>query len=278
MLVAGLLHRGGQVLQQVPAISDSQGVRGSFLDRLGVGGGAVPADDLGSRMLGEPGRESLGGAIGQHVHDPAGLDVDQHGAVRAALAEGELVHPQHARRTVRHRRRRPQPEQPSPARNQLQRRHNRAAGRPPSSIAIDHSQPVRPVLERRCRSDRPGTCSTNVLREQLFRSQKYLRTRTRTMTRQEPKGLSCKERWYELCVRLACIRQTGQRPGRAVDTASTTRTSVEALTRSSRTSIPGNSTASTVLLAMTGHTLPKRSLVPHADLGIHGTAARASFK
>ncbi|CAL9675297.1 hypothetical protein SUDANB9_07770 [Streptomyces sp. enrichment culture] len=63
-----------------------------------------------------------------------------------------------------------------------------------------------------------------------------------------------------------------------MDTASTTSTSVESLTRSTRTSIPGNSTASTVLLATPGNTLPKRSPVPLADLGIHGTAARANFE
>ncbi|MBO3681623.1 hypothetical protein, partial [Streptomyces sp. NEAU-YJ-81] len=32
MLVAGLLHRGGQVLEQVPAISNFQGIRGGLLD------------------------------------------------------------------------------------------------------------------------------------------------------------------------------------------------------------------------------------------------------
>lgn len=95
-------------------------MRGGFLDRLGVGGGPVPADDLGSGTLSEPGRERLGSAVGQHVHDPAGLDVDQHGGVGAALAEGELVHSQHPRRTVWHRRCRQQPEQPGPARGQPQ--------------------------------------------------------------------------------------------------------------------------------------------------------------
>jgi hypothetical protein len=63
-------------------------------------------------------------------------------------------------------------------------------------------------------------------------------------------------------MRLACFWQSGHRPGRGMDTASTTRTSEEPLTRSTRTSIPGNSTASTVLLTMAGNTLPKRSLVP----------------
>lgn len=118
---------------------------------------------------------------GQHVHDPAGFDVDQHGSVGAALAEGELVHPQHPRRTVRHRRAvsgRSSRVRPAA---RLRRRHSRAAGRPPSSI--DRSQLVSPVLERRYRVDRPGTCSTNVVREQLLRSQKYRRTRSRTTSK-----------------------------------------------------------------------------------------------
>lgn len=58
-----------------------------------------------------------------------------------------------------------------------------------------------------------------------------------------------------LCTRLARFRQSGRRPGRTVDTASTTRASEESLTRSTRTSIPGNSTSSTVLLVTAGNTL-----------------------
>ncbi|MGK3945011.1 hypothetical protein ABK046_42295 [Streptomyces caeruleatus] len=53
-------------------------------------------------MVLEPGRERLRGAVGQYVHYPADRDVDQHGAVGAAPAEGELVHPQHLRRTIQY--------------------------------------------------------------------------------------------------------------------------------------------------------------------------------
>ena len=75
--------------------------------------------------------------------------------------------------------------------------------------------------------------------------------------------------------RPACLRQSGHRPGRPVETASTTKAPEESLTRSTRTSIPGNSTSTTVLLATAGNTLVKRPCVPTADLGIHGTAVRA---
>jgi hypothetical protein len=99
--------------------------------------------------------------------------------------------------------------------------------------------PVSPMLDRRYRSVSPPTCSTNVLRAQLPRSQKNRRTRSRTMTRRSPNGRSSSVRWYELCTRLACLRRPGHRPGRPMDTTSTTRVSEEALTHSTRTSIPG---------------------------------------
>lgn len=124
-----------------------------------------------------------------------------------------------------------------------------------------------PVLDRRCRSVRPGTCSTNVFREHCFRSQKYRRTRRRTTTRREPNGRSSRLRWCELCTRLACFRQSGHWPGRPVDTASTASAPEESLTRSTRTAIPGISTSSTVLLATPGNTLPKRSPVPPLTWG-----------
>ncbi|MER5214798.1 hypothetical protein ABT063_30670 [Streptomyces sp. NPDC002838] len=82
-------------------------------------------------------------------------------------------------------------------------------------------------------------------------------------------------RWYVLWTRLACFRQSGHRPGRAVDTVSATQLPDESHTRSTRTSIPENSASSTVVLATAENTLPKRILVPAADLDIHGTADRA---
>lgn len=92
-------------------------------------------------MLGEPGCEPLGGAVGQHVHDPAGLGVDQNGAVGAALAEGELIHPQHPRRTVRNRRRCQQPEQPGPARSHPQA-VAQPCGRTAAEFDRDRPQPA----------------------------------------------------------------------------------------------------------------------------------------
>lgn len=141
-MVAGLLHRGGQVLKQTPAIGNFEGVRGGLLDRPGVGGGPVAADDLGTGMLAQPGRERLRGAAGQHVHDPAGFDVDQHGAIGAAHAESELIHPQHSRGAVRHCRRLEQSQKPGSARGQSQpvaQPRGRSVGR----LDRDRPQPAR---------------------------------------------------------------------------------------------------------------------------------------
>ncbi len=102
VLVAGLLDRRGQVLQQVPAVGNLDRVRRGLLDRPAVGAGTVAADDLGTGVLAKPGGEGFRGPAGQDVNDTAGLDVDQQGAVGAASAEGELVDAQHPRRPFRH--------------------------------------------------------------------------------------------------------------------------------------------------------------------------------
>lgn len=161
---------------------------------------------------------------------------------------------------------------PAASRN---RRQSRSPARPPSSAAMDRSHPFNPTLERRYRSVRPSICSANVFREQFLRSQKYLRTRSRTTTRWDPTGRSESRRWYELCTRLARRRQSGHRPGRVVDTASTTSPPGSGLTRSIRTPSPENSTFSTTLTVTEDNTPKKRSCVLAADLGIHGTPVRA---
>lgn len=80
------------------AVGDVDGVRGAEACGLGVGGGAVPADDLHSWVGGQPGPDGFNGAVGQQVDRAAGLDVDQDGRVDVALAQGELVDPQDPRR------------------------------------------------------------------------------------------------------------------------------------------------------------------------------------
>jgi hypothetical protein len=166
VLVAGLLHCRRQVLQQMPVIGHLQGVRGGPLDRLGVGAGPVPADDLRTGMLCEPGHERLRGAVGQHVHDASGLGVDEHGVVGAALAEGELVHPQHPWCTVRHCWRRQQFEQAGPACGQPQ-----AVAQSRSRTAAEfHRDRPQPTRQPDARAAVPLGQPADLLNERLSRA------------------------------------------------------------------------------------------------------------
>lgn len=86
-----------QVVPEVPPVRDLDGLRGA-------GGGApgeercpVPADDLDAWPFGEPDRQAGCLPVGQQVDGAAGLDVDEDGAVMAALAGGVLVNADHTR-------------------------------------------------------------------------------------------------------------------------------------------------------------------------------------
>lgn len=64
----------------------------------------------------QPGAEGLRGPLGQHIDRPAGLDVDQDGAVDVPLAQREIIHAQHQRdRLIRIGGRADEPHQRRPA-------------------------------------------------------------------------------------------------------------------------------------------------------------------
>ncbi len=84
-----------EVVPQVPAVGDLDGVRQRAADRFGIGARAVPAHDLHSGMGSQPGLQNIGRAAGQDVDPLAGLGVDQHGGVAVAPAQSEVVHPHH---------------------------------------------------------------------------------------------------------------------------------------------------------------------------------------
>ncbi|WSK00504.1 hypothetical protein OG395_50530 [Streptomyces sp. NBC_01320] len=100
VLMAGLLDRGEQVLEQMPTVRDLQGARGRLFDGLGVGAGAVAvaADDLRAGVGGQPRGEGLRGSVGQYVDDTAALHIDQDRPVAASASECELIHAEHPRR------------------------------------------------------------------------------------------------------------------------------------------------------------------------------------
>lgn len=113
--MARLLDRGGEVVEQMPAIGDLLGFWNGFTDGTGVGTGPVPADDLRAGMFAQPGSEGGRVPVGQDIDHAGRFDVDQDGSVAPALAEGELVDAQHPRRTLGHHRGREQAQQMSTA-------------------------------------------------------------------------------------------------------------------------------------------------------------------
>ena len=70
----------------MPAVRDLHRVRRAAAGALGVGAGAVAAHHLHPGMRAQPGGERRGLAVGQQIHRPVGVHVDQHGAVHAAAA------------------------------------------------------------------------------------------------------------------------------------------------------------------------------------------------
>lgn len=81
VLVAGSLHRSGQVLEQRPAVGHLPGVRSRLLDRTAVAAVPVAAHGLGSGACLQPGREGLAGAVWQDADHCGGLHADQDGPI-----------------------------------------------------------------------------------------------------------------------------------------------------------------------------------------------------
>ena len=100
----------------MPPVSDLGRQRRARSGALGIAAAAVTADDLRARMGVQPGPERFRGPLRQHVHRPASLDVDQHGAVDVSLAQGKVIDAEHQRRpSVRVGRGADQPDQRRPA-------------------------------------------------------------------------------------------------------------------------------------------------------------------
>lgn len=87
-----------QVVPEVPPVRDLDGLRGAGGGAFGEERRTVTADDLNARPFGEPGRQAGRLPVRQQIDGAAGLDVDEDGAVVAALAGGVLVDADHPRR------------------------------------------------------------------------------------------------------------------------------------------------------------------------------------
>jgi hypothetical protein len=88
----------GEVVPQVPAVSDLDRVGGAVAGAFGVGAGPVPADHPRARVRGEPVFQRASLAAGQDVDGPAGAGVDQDGAVDVPFAQREVIDAQCLRR------------------------------------------------------------------------------------------------------------------------------------------------------------------------------------
>jgi len=85
-------QRFPEILQQMPAIGDLDGLRGSLARTVRVGTGAIPADDLHSEMIEEPPGERRGLAPQQEVDGTMRLHVHEDRPVGPPFAPTPIVH------------------------------------------------------------------------------------------------------------------------------------------------------------------------------------------
>jgi hypothetical protein len=90
------LHRLGEIMEQVPPVRDLDGERRAAGRALGIA--AARSRQITSTPAGCPATtRGLRGSPRQHVDRPAGLDVDQDGAVDMPAAQREVIHAQDPR-------------------------------------------------------------------------------------------------------------------------------------------------------------------------------------
>lgn len=84
-------------MEQVPSVGHVYGFGGSFGNPPRVFGGPIASDHLNSRMSLQPPTESIGCAVGEHVHGTMLLKVNQNRPPPAALAPRPVVAPEDPR-------------------------------------------------------------------------------------------------------------------------------------------------------------------------------------
>ena len=90
-----LVQRFPEILQQMKAVRDLDGLGRALARPLSIGGRPIAGDHGYSRMLLEPLGEGRCGAIREERHGLAALQIDQDGAIGVPFPEGEVVHTQH---------------------------------------------------------------------------------------------------------------------------------------------------------------------------------------
>jgi hypothetical protein len=102
------LSRGASTKRN--AVGDLRGGRSPLPRALGIGGRAIARNDRDACMRLEPLGKGVRSTIGEERHGLAALQINQHGAIRLAFPQCEVIHTQDCRQ--RERRGRQPPEQP----------------------------------------------------------------------------------------------------------------------------------------------------------------------
>jgi hypothetical protein len=89
-----LLHRFGEVAQQVPGVRHLLGLRSPAAGAFGVGTGPVTADHLDFWMAEQPGGQRLGVPTRQHIDRTPSFQVHQDRGIRVTLTQREIVDPE----------------------------------------------------------------------------------------------------------------------------------------------------------------------------------------
>jgi hypothetical protein len=82
-----LFDGAAQIGHQMKAIGDLRGLRRAAPSALGVRAVAIAADDRDTRMRGEPGRDRIGRAHREDIHDATPLQIDED----RPEVEGQLI-------------------------------------------------------------------------------------------------------------------------------------------------------------------------------------------
>ncbi len=91
LLEQQVLEHEREVVQEVPAIRDLDGIRSTFRQSSPVDVRAIPGSNLYLGTLLEPGNEALLRAFRKKIHHFASFEVHEYRPVRVGLPEGEVV-------------------------------------------------------------------------------------------------------------------------------------------------------------------------------------------
>lgn len=79
---------GAEILPEMEAVGDLDRVRSTSAGPIGVRAAPVTANDLGAGMGARPAGQGRCVAAGQQIERPAGLAVDEHGALVLSASGG----------------------------------------------------------------------------------------------------------------------------------------------------------------------------------------------